>query len=96
MRPVTLVLATSPQPLPVGSTFANGQYRFSIGAGIPDQVVAGTQATFADVPAGSYTATVQGLDDTGAELGAPVTADFDVTDEAATWMAPLSVSVNVG
>ena len=53
-------------------------------------------ATFSDVPAGTYTATAQNVDNTGAAIGSPVTsAPYSVVDLPVTQAYDVPVSITI-
>lgn len=80
MAKVTLVLATTTKPLPAGVSFA-GQRLFKLGDAA--QIVAGTTVDFDGVADGTYTATCQSLDSTGAPIDDQVTCSVVVQSPAA-------------
>jgi hypothetical protein len=100
MATVTLAIATVTTPLPAGITagLINVTLTAASGTVLGTQVVADTNgitATFTAVPDGTYTASAQLVDSTGAALGAAVTAPVTVTTVATTFEAPSGITVTV-
>lgn len=108
MAKVTLVLATIATALPAGVSFS-GKYLFTIDGG-EARIAETTTADFENIADGSYTASVQSLDSTGAPMNDKVTCSFSVSTPASdtppapspapapdtgTYPAPSSLSATV-
>jgi len=91
---IVTIATVVPQDFPAGTV--GGQTKFSV-TGQPDQLVDASvlSATFADVPAGDYTASAERLDSAGATLGTPVTAAFNVPVPPAPVSIDVPASINV-
>lgn len=107
---VIVNVTTAPTAVPANVTPAGVQISVTDTAGKPvndsngvaiDAVKVASapyNATFVNVPAGSYLAAASAVDSTGAVIGTPVTQSFSVADavnNAATYDAPQSVAVTV-
>lgn len=97
MSKVTLNVATVQAALPTGVTA--GAFRFSLtdaaGNVVQTQDVNATQAIFAGVADGHYTASVVRVDVNGNVIGTPVTVEFDAANPVVMYDAPSALSVSV-
>ncbi len=96
MATVVLSATVKSQTFPAGTV--GGMWRFVLnpidGTGT-SQDTGDPVATFLDVAAGDYTASVQRLDDAGNALGDPASVAFTVASDAVTINIPDVLSVEI-
>lgn len=97
-KTITLNLTTQDRPLPSGATFAGFKFRLTAASGASaEQITSETVVSFGDATPGTYTASVEAVDQTGQALGDPIVIRVDVAADPVplTYPAPVGLSAIV-
>jgi hypothetical protein len=95
MANINLTMTTTPTPLPAGVTFGGFKFILTAPSGNSSNsgVVQTLTWTFQNAAPGTYTASVEAVDTTGAVIGTPVTIQVPVPVPAGqTYEAPTGLS----
>ncbi len=95
MATVIVSWSTKKQDFPAGTVAAGFRVTLDSPGASPVDVPSAAPVSFADVPAGDWIATVTAIDTSGATLGDPATASFNIPEVPASLDVPDVVSVTV-